>query len=560
MTNVDIAELLFPEVNLTVEDLLKQYPERNLPTDAEVTRFAPSPTGYIHIGGIFQCLINSYFAKSHNGLMFLRCEDTDKLREVEGAANLIYPTLTKMGIDVQEGFISTNEEFGNYGPYLQSRRNMYYKVFAKDLVSRGLAYPCFCDGDDDDECAEYRNEQKRLGVPIGYYGRWAKCRNLSYEMIKANLDAGKPFKIRIKAEGDGEKKIIVHDMLRGDLVMPENYIDYVILKSDKTALYHLAHLVDDTLMHTTTVIRDESWLPSLPLHYQLFKYFNFKQKNYVHTAQVMTIDKETGGIRKISKRYDDWADSRWFLEKGYPVLAVHEYLLNLINSNFEKWRNENPDKDIKEFPFEIEKMNKSGCIFDLERLNRISKNVLSKMNKDELFEKAYDYALNYDEKLKNLIEEDKEYFKKVINIEREKEKPRKDLTTYAEIYDDIWYMYDKEFINKEKFYEFSKPTSKEEIIKIVETYLEKCLDLNDTKDEWFNKIKTLCGELNYACSKKEYLENADKFKGDIADVCSILRSVFTSKSRTPDLYEIIEVLGKDKLIKRFEYFKEIYNN
>ncbi len=549
MTSKDIAELLFPNVKQTISDLLALFPNRKLKENAKVTRFAPSPTGYVHIGGVYQCLINNAYAKQNDGIMFLRCEDTDKKREVEGAANLIYPTLKKLGVNFDEGFISDTEESGEYGPYLQSKRNGYYLVFVKELVAKGLAYPCFCSDEDEDGS---KNEQKRLHVPTGYYGRWAKCRNLSYEQIKEKLDEGKPFKIRIKSSGDGFNKIMVHDLLRGEIEFLENYVDYVLLKTDLTPVYHLAHLVDDTLMHTTTIIRDESWLPSLPLHYQLFDYAGIERKEYLHTAQVMTIDPETNVLRKISKRYDNWADSRWFLENGYPYSAVHEYIMNLINSNFEDWRKENPTLPLSAFPFEIEKMSKSGAVFDLTQLNVISKNIISKMNKDELFDYSYAYAKDYSQELKNLIESDKEYYKKVINIEREKENPCKDLTTFTDILENIWYMYDEKFFDKDRNYEFKKVNDKEEIIKIVSTYLNQYFSESDDKDLWFSKIKSMCNELGYCADGKEYKKNPEKYKGSLSDVCTCLRVAFLKKSNTPDMFEIFKVLGKEKLIKRLE--------
>ena len=555
--NTKIAELLFPNVKITPDELLKKYPNRNLNENSNVTRFAPSPTGYVHIGGVYQCMINSYFAHQSDGVFYLRCEDTDKKREVEGASDLIYPTLVKLGIEIDEGYVSRDKDLGEYGPYLQSRRTEYYQAFAKYLVANGLAYPCFCD-EEDEESADYRSEQKRLGVPTGYYGRWAKCRNLSYEQIEEYVKQGKPFKIRIKADGDGEKRIVFHDELRGDVSFPENFVDYVILKSDGTALYHLAHLVDDTLMHTSMVIRDESWLSSAPLHLQLFRYMGYKPPKYLHTAQVMTIDKNTGATRKISKRYDNWADSRWFLDNGYPVMAVQEYLLNLINSNFELWRKANPKASIKEFKLSVDKMSKSGGIFDIDKLNNISKDVISKMTKQELFKLSYEYAKQYDKNLLRLIEKDNNYYINILNIEREKEKPRKDYTTFKDIYPQIRYMYKDEFNPEKQDYEFMKITDKQEILKIVELYLDKYYNVSDDKQTWFNKIKEMCSSLGYASDMKEYKANPENFKGSVADVSTVIRVVFTTKSCTPDLYEILSLLGKENLIDRLNIFKNVY--
>ncbi len=557
-TNQQIADLLFPNVNITVDEIIKKYPPRNLGENCLVTRFAPSPTGYIHIGGVYQCLINSYLAHQSNGIFYLRCEDTDKKREVEGAGNLIYPTLKKLGIKIDEGFEGYEKESGNYGPYLQSQRTLFYQAFAKDLVSRGLAYPCFCE--DDDENADYRSEQKRLGVPIGYYGRWAKCRNLSYEQIKQNIEEGKSFKIRIKADGDGTKKINFHDELRGDISFFENQIDYVILKSDGTALYHLAHLVDDSLMHTSIVIRDESWLSSAPFHLQLFRYMNLTPPKYLHTAQIMTIDKETGAVRKISKRYDNWADSRWFLENGYPTEAIHEYLLNLINSNFELWRKANPNSEIGDFKLTVEKMSKSGGIFDLEKLNSVSKDVISKMNKEKLFELSYEWAKTYDEKLLGLIEISHEYYKDVLNIEREQPKPSKDYETYKDIYPKILFMYEKGFEEMAKNYDFKLIKDKAQILEIAKLYLQNFYDQNDDKQTWFAKLKQMCDQLGFASDMKAYKQNPENYKGNVADVSTVIRVLFTTKSCTPDLYQILKLLGKEQLGKRIKMFEENYEN
>lgn len=553
-TSKDIAQLLFPEVTTTVDELLAKYPKRNLSEDALVTRFAPSPTGYVHIGGVYQAVINSFLAHSTGGKFMLRCEDTDKKREVEGSADLIYPLLIKMGIKIDEGYVNKDTEIGDYGPYLQSKRTEYYQVFVKDLISRGLAYPCFCT-EEEEEIS--RNEQKRLSYAPGYYGRWAKCRNLSYEQVKENLEQGKTFKIRIKADGDQSERVTCNDLLRGEVSFTANFTDYVILKSDKTALYHLAHLVDDTLMRTTTVIRDESWLPSVPLHLQLFRYMNLPAPNYLHTAQVMTVDTNTNVVRKISKRYDAWADSRWFFEHGYPVKAIIEYLLTLINSNFEEWRSANPTINAEDFPLSVDKMSKSGAIFDIEKLNNISKDIISKMNKDELYELSYAWAKEYDQKLASLIEFDPDYYKSIINIERESVKPRKDYVTFKDIYSQIEYLYD-DYFNNPVIYQVQKITDKDFLVNLVSTYLNDYYDSNDDNTVWFSKVKELCEKLGYASNIKEYKKNPENYKGNVADISTAIRVVLTTKSCTPNLYEIMKILGREKLNARLEYFAKNY--
>lgn len=549
-----LAELLFPEITLTVEDLMKKFPQRDLPKGAEVTRFAPSPTGYLHIGGVYQCALAKFLATSSQGKFILRIEDTDQKREVKGAADIIHPALVNFDIIPDEGYISSTEELGDYGPYLQSRRNEYYQVFAKELVRRGLAYPCFCQGDDeDDDDNDYRAEQKRLGVPIGYYGQWAKCRNLTYEQVEENIKQGKSFKIRIKSNGDGYKRMIFVDELRGKISFPINFVDYVILKSDKTALYHLAHLVDDTLMHTTIVTRDESWLPSAPLHIQLFEYMNLPHPRYLHTPTIMTIDSNTQTKRKVSKRYDAWADCRWFIEKGYYKTTILEYLLNILNSNFEIWRTQNPMVPATEFKLSISKMGKSGALFDLVKLNDISKTVISKLSNKIVYEESTKWAKVYDSELYDILTKDPEYSLKMFNIEREIKKPRKDIEKWSDIKTYYFYFFDELFADQ-KDYEMDEKWDKDLVLRIMNKYVET-YDSNDEKDVWFNKIKQIAGEEGFATDMKEYKANPNDYKGSYGDVSSIIRVVLTSKKNTPDLYDICSLLGKDRMIERIKKYQ-----
>ena len=550
-----LADLLFPEIDLTVEEIEKKYPKRDLPKGAEVTRFAPSPTGYLHIGGVYQCALARFIASSTEGRFMLRIEDTDQKREVEGAADIIYPALKNFDILPDEGYVSQTEEIGDYGPYLQSRRNTYYQVFAKELVAKGLAYPCFCQGDEEEEssASDYRAEQKRLGVPIGYYGQWAKCRNLTLEQVEDNLKQGKTFKIRIKSNGDGFKRMIFVDELRGKISFPINFVDYVILKSDKTALYHLAHLVDDTLMHTTMVTRDESWLPSAPLHIQLFEYMNLPHPKYLHTPTLMTIDSNTQTKRKISKRYDAWADCRWFIEKGYYKATILEYLLNLLNSNFEIWRTQNPMLPATEFKLSVSKMGKSGALFDLVKFNDISKTIISKLSNKVVYEEAVNWSKNYDKELYELLTKDSEYSLKMLNIEREIKKPRKDIEKWSDIKTYYFYFFD-ELFQKGMEYEMDEKWDKELVDTIMEKYLATYNE-NDEKDVWFGKIKDIAGEIGFATDMKEYKANPDNYKGSYGDVSSIIRVVLTSRKNTPDLYEICALLKKDRMAQR----KELYN-
>ena len=552
-----LAELLFPNIKKRPEDYLKQYPKRDLKEGAYVTRFAPSPTGYLHIGGVYQATAGLFFAKKSGGVFYLRLEDTDAKREVAGAANIIYPALKEFGVEPMEGFISYDNGVetskGEYGPYVQSRRKEIYQCFAKELVRQGKAYPCFCEGEDDDENEglDYRKQQKALGLQIGYYGSWAKCRNLTLEQVEENLKAGKPFKIRIKADGDGQQRIIFKDKLRGNINMPKNFIDYVILKSDGSALYHLAHLVDDTLMHTSLVMRDESWLPSAPLHQQLFEYMNLPMPEYIHTAQIMTVDKETGNTRKISKRYDKWADSRWFIEKGYPSETIIEYLLNLLNSNFEQWRKENPNASVYDFEISEDKMSKSGAMFDLVKLEDISKTVISKFSAEKVYNLTLKWAETYRPKFAKELKEHKEFALKMFNIERETPKPRKDISKWEDVEDIYSYFFNDNFASNETEYQFDAKFDKNDIKELLNRYI-KAYDETEEKQDWFSHIKFLGEDIGFASDMKAYKQNPQNYKGNYGEVSSIIRMALTKRSNTPDMYEICKLLGKQEVVNRLQ--------
>ena len=542
-----IAELCFPHITKTPEDYYKMYPARSLPEGTEVTRFAPSPTGYMHIGGIYQALINSFIAhKTPEGIFYLRNEDTDSKREVAGAANIFVPALTGFEVAPDEGFISDEKEVGAYGPYTQSKRKEIYQAFAKDLVARGLAYPCFCDG----ENKESKEEQRRLGLPIGYYGRWAKCRDLSFDEVKANIEAGKKFTIRVKANGDGVRKFKFKDLRMGEVLLPVNNNDYILLKSDGLALYHMAHLVDDSLMHTTTVIRDESWFPSAPLHVQLFEYMGLPLPKYLHTATINTLDKETGNARKVSKRKDDWADSRWFLVKGYPKEAILEYLINLINSNFEPWREKNPDAPISEFEFSVKNMSKSGALFDLAKLDNISKNIISKMSGEEVYNRTLAWAESYAPEYVELLKSRRDYAISVFGMDKNEKRPRKDITTFSEVLPFYDYMFNTDF-NKNLAFDVEK-LKKTDIKEALSEY-EKAFNINDSKDEWFARMKEVAGKIGFATDMKLYKAEHENFKGSIADFSGIIRVALTGRAQTPDLYAIINLLGEKEVISRLNY-------
>lgn len=545
MTNKDLAELIFPNITKTIEDYEKEYPCRNLSDDACVTRFAPSPTGYMHIGGFYQAIIDYMLAKNSNGVFYLRNEDTDSAREVKDAAKLIITTLKQYGI-LPDEYEDETTVIGNYGPYIQSERKEIYHAFIKHLISIGRAYPCFCTKE---ELDEMRTKQEMRKIRPGYHGVFAKCRKLSVEDQIKKIKNGEDYVIRFRSKGDFENKFRFNDSAKGLLMLNENDIDDVIMKSDNLLpTYHFAHVVDDHLMHTTHVVRGEEWLSSVPKHVEMFEAFNFKAPQYIHTPLILKKDGEN--TRKISKRKDPEASMSYYEEMGYPTIAVIESLMTIINSNYEEWHTENPDKKFTDFIYNPEKMSSSGALYDLLKLDDISKNIISKMTKDELFNESYNWSKKYDNKLQELIEKDIEYYKNILNIEREQLKPRKDIAKYSDIYNLIWYMYDELFINV--LYEWGKVTDKKEISNILKTYMDKYYTNN--KDEWFPKVKELAEELGYASNMKEYKKNPDSYKGNVADIATVLRVALTSKSQTPDLCEIMNLLGKDRIEERYKKF------
>ena len=541
MTTKDLANLIFPNITKTVEDIEKMYPKREV--DGEVTRFAPSPTGFMHIGGCYQAITDYLIAKNTNGIFYLRNEDTDKAREKEDAVKIIMDILNYYNI-VPDEYEYEGDVVGKYGPYIQSERKEIYHVFIKHLIEIGRAYPCFCTPD---ELSVLREKQEGMKVRTGYYGRFSKCRKISIDDAYDRIKNGEKFVIRFKSKGDFENKIWYEDLAKGRLHLSENDIDDVIMKSDNMLpTYHFAHVIDDHLMHTTVVVRGEEWLPSVTKHLEMFNAFGFDAPKYIHTPLIQK--KEDGKLRKISKRKDPEANMEYFKEMGYPKDAVVESLLTIINSNYEEWRDNNPDAPFTEFKFDAKKMSSSGALYDLMKLEDISKNIISRMNKDELYEESYAWACKYDDKLKELIDKDVEYYKNIINIEREQAKPRKDIAKYSDIYNLIYYMYDELFNPN---YEWMKITDTTEIKNIINTYINEYYDISDDKDTWFNKIKELAGYLGYAANMKDYKKNPDNYKGNVADIATVIRVSLTGKKNTPDLYEILKLFGIDRIRSRF---------
>jgi len=550
MTDEELANLIFPNITKTIEDYEVMYPKRELKEGAIVTRYAPSPTGFIHIGALLASFTESIFAKQSDGVIYLRIEDTDTKRTIENGITKIIEGLKEFNVTFDEGPINEKEQIGNYGPYIQSERKEIYQAFVKHLLKEGKAYPCFCS---EEEIASIRKDQERNKNRIGYYGNYAKCRDLSNEERARRIKNGDTFIIRLRSNGDYNRKIVCHDEIRGDIVFPENDLDIVINKADGLPTYHFAHLVDDHLMRTTHVIRADEWISSLPLHYELFKTFGFKVPKYAHISPLAKIDEETGGMRKLSKRKDKECAMSYYHELGIPYEAVRLYLATITSSGFEEWYLQNPNGKIEDYKFNFKKMTKSPALFDLEKLNNISKNYISRLKAVELYNKVKEYLIQYDKDFYEIFTKDEAYSTAILNIEREQKKPRKDIGCFSDVKKEIWYMYDELFTNLD--YNFQKIDNIEEIKNILYTYINEYYSESDDKDTWFNKMKVLCDSLGYASDMKSYKENPENYKGNVADVSMVIRVCLTTKSMTPDLYEIMKLLGKDRIIKRIEMIK-----
>ena len=545
----ELANLIFPDAK-DISYYEEKYPERNLPEGAIVTRFAPSPTGYVHIGGLYQSLVAIMAAKKTKGVFFLRVEDTDQKRKVENGITDIVNSLKVFDMAPDEGMISETEWIGEYGPYIQSERKEIYQAYAKYMIEQGKAYPCFCTPEDDEKRTKAQLDAK---IRPGYYGVWAKCRNLTLEEMAEKIKNGNPYIVRFKSNGREDRKIQVSDGIKGKVTFPENDLDIVIIKSDGLPTYHFAHMVDDHLMRTTHVIRSDEWLSSVPLHVQLFKEAGFKAPKYCHISPIMKND--NGNKRKLSKRKDPEAAVEYYKKEGIPSEAVKEYLLNIANSTFENWRKANPDKSIDEFDFQLNKMSVSGALFDMIKLLDIGKTVISKMTAEEVYNYSLIWAKEYDEELAKMLE-DKEYALKVFGIERGNKKPRKDISKWSDVMYNIGYMYDDEFYGKVNEYPYQVISDKEDIAKILDLYISKYYNESDDKQTWFDKIKELAVEMGYAGEVKEFKANPGMYKAHVGDVSTVLRVALTARTNTPDMYEIMQVLGKNRIAKRLEVAKE----
>lgn len=541
-----LAELLFPDVKDSIEDLEKRYPERALPEGARVTRFAPSPTGYLHIGAFYTALVNLLTAKASGGTAYLRIEDTDKKREIDDGVSAIINGFKKLGVEFSEGVTGFGTESGDYGPYTQSKRVGIYHTVAKELVKKGLAYPCFCTAE---ELSALREQEEKDGALItGYFGKYAKCRNLSFEEIKEKLEKNEPYVLRFRSNGDENRRIVFDDMIRGKIEMPENVIDEVLLKSDGIPTYHFAHVCDDHFMRTTHVIRAEEWLSSVPKHIALFKACGFKVPKYAHVSQVMKLDEDDGNKRKISKRKDPEAAVSYFFEAGFPKESITEYLLTLINSNFEDWRRANPKASAFDFPFNLKKMSSSGCLFDLVKLADVSKNVISVMDADTVYSYISEWAKEYDPEFYEIFTKNPERSREIVNIDRENPKPRKDIAKWSEVKDYFSYMFNEYYTPA---FELPENISKDDAAAILKKYRD-VYDASDGKDEWFNKLKDICEPLGFTPNVKEYKKSPDSFKGHVGDISTVIRLAVTSRRNTPDLCSIMRLLGKEEALRRID--------
>ena len=547
MDNQKLADLLFPEVVNTPEYYEEKFPYRKLPNKAEVTRMAPSPTGFIHLGNLYSALADERIAHRNGGVFYLRIEDTDEKRKVDGAVETIINVLRYFDIEFDEGAGFDDTDPRNaYGPYFQRQRVEIYHTYAKSLVERGLAYPCFCT---EEELDKVRAKQEEDKVLTGYYGEYATCRNLSYEEIEANIKAGKPYVLRLRSQGSPDKEITFVDAIKGEIKLPENIHDIVLLKKDGIPTYHFAHAIDDHLMRTTTVVRGGEWLASAPIHYELFHLLGFKMPAYAHTAHLMKFDEETGGKRKLSKRKDPELSLDYYRKDGYHPYTMKVYLLTLLNSNFEEWHEKFPDKDINEFPFSVEKMNQSGALFDKDKLHNICKNELSKLSEEELYDFLYDWAKENEPENVEKWFGDREKMLQILRLYMGvgAKRRRKDLMYAKQIFELISYFFDGE--SAEEMDEFK--LDEDMVSKILKSYLAK-YDHNDDNSVWFNKLKEIADEHGYASDMKAYKANPENFKGNVSDIAEAVRIAVTGRANTPDLWTIVHIMGEEQMTERIK--------
>ena len=542
---LELAKLLFPNLEHDRNYYENKYPERNLPEGAMVTRFGPSPTGFVHMGSLFGSFIDSTFARQSNGVFYLRIEDTDAKRTVENGVQGIFDDLESFDIIPNESTLVG----GEYGPYIQSERAEIYQTYVKDLVEKGLAYPCFIK---EEELEAIREEQEINKARTGIYGVYAVDRDLSLQEIKDKIAAGEEYVIRLKSPGNPKNTIEFIDCVKGKIKFPESDEDFVLLKKDGIPTYHFAHAIDDHLMHTTHVIRGDEWVPSIPKHVQLFNVLGFELPKYCHHAAVTKKDEETGTIRKLSKRKDPEAAVSYYDNVGIPIPAVKLYLATILNSNFEEWYLNNSDKSIEDFEFTFEKMAIGGTAFDIEKLNNISKTYFSRKSGVEVYNETLAWAKTHDEEYAKVLEDNKDEMIAFLSIEKDGPRPRKDISKYSEVKEEFSYAID-EFFEKENYAKLD--TDKEYDVDLVLDYVNNYLELDCTNEEWFNKVKEFALENGYAASPKDYKKDPESFKGHVGDICEAIRVMVTGRRQSPDLFSIMKILGKDRILHRVDLYK-----
>ena len=546
--NEKLAQLLLPNINKTPDYYENLYPPRNLKEGARVTRIAPSPTGYLHLGVLFAALVNRINATTTEGIFYTRIEDTDKKREVEGGIEDIIGGLHRFGIEIDEGFISGSEQAGVYAPYKQSERGEIYATFVKELIKQGLAYPCFCTAE---ELDEVRKVQEANKVRTGYHGEYSKCRSLTYEECEQKVKEGLPFVIRLKSPGSEENKVIFEDGVKGKIEMPENDEDFVLLKSDGIPTYHFAHAVDDHLMRTTHVMRGDEWISSTPKHLQLFKLLGFKPPKYVHLSPIMKLD--NGAKRKISKRKDPEAAVHFFAESGFPSVSVIEYLMTIANSDFEDWRRANPTEDYRKFKFNLKKMSVSGALFDWDKLIDVSKTVISRYNAEEVTEMLLSWSKEFDSDFYKLLSRDEGFTKAIFAIDRGGNKPRKDIAKWSDAKEYSAYFFEELYENT---HEYPEHLANSDMAAALKEYA-KVYTTTDDRQEWFNQIKSICEPLGFAAETKEYKQNPHLYKGSAGDISTVIRIAITGRRNTPDLCSIMLTLGYEKVMERLNKAIEV---
>lgn len=537
-----LAQILFPDVKETQEEVEARYPKRQLPEGAKVTRIAPSPTGFMHLGNLYGALIDERLAHQSNGVFYLRIEDTDQKRAVEGGVKMIIEAFDSFGLIPDEGATLEGEK-GAYGPYYQRQRKEIYHVFVKSLVERGYAYPCFCT---EEELSAMRASQEAAKENYGYYGPYAKCRNLTLQEIQDKIEQGIPYVIRFRSPGNSEHKIYHTDLVKGKLELTENDQDLVLLKSDGIPTYHFAHVIDDHLMGTTHVVRGEEWLPTLPMHLQMFQALGWKPPKYLHTAQLMKIDSDTGAKRKLSKRKDPESALSYYRKMGYPSASVLEYLMTMLNSNFEEWRMANLDASLWDFRFTTQKMGNSGALCDMDKLVDVSKNVISRMSAQEVYEQVRDWAREQDPEFGSVFEKDPSYSQAILSIGRGGKKPRKDIACWEDVKPYVSYFFDAYF---QPDYSQMPSLPKETICRILADY-PSVYDPSEDAGQWFDRLKNMCPAYGLCADMKEYKKNKEAYAGSVADLSMVLRVAVTGRSQSPDLAQVFALLGKERILER----------